>query len=155
MEHKVIAMALGYKEDTWNWVGSAEIEGLAFFELSADQQTLAKKLGFDEELWDCFHPHYERYNWDYLEERGLSVHFVTLGWTQARWDASDSESVPTIWSQWGWCDLDDEHKDAARELCYSKLTWNELPLQCSSEELDFQCLPEEWDLQVGVAEASG
>ena len=141
-------MALGYKEVTWNSVGSAEIEGLAFFELSADQQTLAKKLGFNEERWDCFHTHYERYNWEYLEERDLSDHFLTLGWTQAIWDAIDSENVeiPIIWSQWSWIELHEEHKDAARELCYSEETWDERPLQCSSEE---------WDLQVGVAEASG
>jgi len=48
------ATALGYWESSWNDVGNAVIEYLAFDELSSLQQGAIQSLGMDEDSWNCY-----------------------------------------------------------------------------------------------------
>jgi len=118
--------ALGYTEETWNSPGTAEIEQIAFSDLSDDQRTAAASLGFTEETWDCNQNHYVGYGWSDLQQYGLATYWAALGYNRARWEglAGPPAAVDLLWAE-----LNEAQQNAAEELCYVEETWNMVPLE--------------------------
>ena len=54
VEQQIAKTSLLYKEETWDNVGSADIELRLFDDLTESQQAAAIELGFYEKTWDCF-----------------------------------------------------------------------------------------------------
>jgi len=90
---KAATKALGYKNKTWNRPGTADIEVIAFSDLSADQTTAATRLGFTEDHWDCNQNHCTCYGWSDFVEYGLEVYWEALGFDQASWDGGTDLSA--------------------------------------------------------------
>lgn len=121
---------LGYTEDSWNSPGTADIEAIAFFDLSAVQKAAAAKLGFTESDWDCDQNHFGGYTWPGLEKYGLATHWEALGYNREIWEGL---ADPPATSNLTWAELDETQQDAAEELCYSEETWDTVPLdECTS-----------------------
>jgi len=119
------ADALGYTEDSWNSPGTADIETIAFSDLSDDQKTAATNLGFTEDTWDCDQNHYTGYWWSELEEFGLDVHYEALGYDESSWDGITD---PPDSANLTWAELGEDQQDAAEQLCYYEETWDMVPL---------------------------
>lgn len=117
----VAEIGLGYTEDTWNVVGTADVELLAFGSLTTVNQEAAVTLGFSEEVWDCYVNHYDDYTWADLATEGVQQYFITLGWNENSWigDADPPESDDKFFN-----DLSSVEMTAAEEICYNELLWN-------------------------------
>ena len=117
--------ALGYTEHSWNSPGTADIEAIAFSDLSDDQQTAAARLGFTEHNWDCDQNHYGGYTWSGLEKYGLAAYWEALGYNRVIWEGL---ADPPVASTLTWAELDEAQQDAAEELCYFEENWDMVPL---------------------------
>ena len=53
-QQQIATAALQYKEQTWNDIGTADIEKRLFDDLTDFQKTYAVALGFYKNTWDCF-----------------------------------------------------------------------------------------------------
>jgi len=121
-----IATDLGYTEDTWNLLGSAEIEHLTFYVLDNQQRKAVQSLGMTtEEIWDCHINHYHGYFWSDLVESGLDRHYVALGWNPANWENGSKE--PESENKY-WASLTPDEMSAAVQLCYTEGIWDEVPI---------------------------
>ena len=119
------AIALEWQEATWDAPSSAAVERLSWDSLGEDRQQHARTIGFSKLVWDCYVNHYGDYDWKELAQAGIQQHFVTLGWTELRWNGL-ADVPPSEKSRWG--DLTVNEQTAAAELCYFKETWNDLNL---------------------------
>mmetsp|Transcript_3976 Transcript_3976/g.5805 ORF Transcript_3976/g.5805 Transcript_3976/m.5805 type:complete len:787 (+) Transcript_3976:645-3005(+) len=136
------AEVLMYDKDTWNIPGTAQVEDMAFDDLSDAQKNAAGVLQFKEDTWDCWQNHYEAFDWKELEEYGTPYFLSIFGWTEAKWDAYvanfESKDAPTSWTK-TWDELSGEEQNAGKAMCYIEQTWDNLDLNdwdCSKNHYD-------------------
>eukprot|EP00986_Skeletonema_menzelii_P020481 scaffold31292_cov154-Skeletonema_menzelii.AAC.1 len=87
-QQQIAKTALLYKEETWDNVGTADIEMRLFDDLTDSQKIYAVELGFYEQTWDCFQNHYRAETWRELSPDIRSASEV-LGWNQSSWDGQE------------------------------------------------------------------
>ena len=127
MNNRVISVmeSLGYTPQVWNRPGLYQLESWAFYELHEDEQSGAKGLGINEEMWDCHINHYHGYWWQDLQALNLDQYFIALGWNANMWDEGDS--TPDTNDMY-WDELIQEQKAAATQVCFTQDLWDEIPL---------------------------
>mmetsp|Transcript_7524 Transcript_7524/g.15021 ORF Transcript_7524/g.15021 Transcript_7524/m.15021 type:complete len:650 (-) Transcript_7524:298-2247(-) len=124
-ETQKIAMNLDYTNTTWNKYGANPIEESSWEDLTSEQTSNASLLGYDMKSWDCWINHYEGYRWIDMGQPFIQVlqWFTSLGWDIQSWtgkkEAPESDSKT-------WYDLTSEERFSAAQLCYSRITWNEV-----------------------------
>jgi len=132
-KQKKAARKLGYKLKSWNKPGSAPFEFRTWWDnTNYDKNGVtnettpfknnAKKLGFTEDMWDCWMNHYD-YPWDVLETYEIMPSVVALGWNQTMWE-SGGALVPESDNKW-WDEFTDAEKTAAVAMCYTQNSWDE------------------------------
>ena len=124
-EEQALATTAGWTETSWNNVGTAQLEGLAFSSLTLEQQVALTSLGFYEDQYDCHMNHYTDYDWAELQLYDLVGYYETLGWSQESWEgnATAPASEEKDWSQ-----LTAVEQAAADEVCYFQDNWDGVPL---------------------------
>ena len=121
-----MASDMGYAEDTWNLLGSSDVEHLTFNALDNPQRKAARSLGMTtEDIWDCHINHYRGYLWSNLVESGLDQYYSALGWTKADWE--EGSRRPASESKY-WEGLSFDERSAATQLCYTEEIWDEVPI---------------------------
>ena len=121
-----IASDMGYAEDTWNLLGSSDVEHLTFYVLDNPQRKAAQSLGMTtEDIWDCHINHYHGYFWSDLVESSLDQYYSALGWTKANWE--EGSRWPASESKY-WESLSSDERSAAMQLCYTEEIWDEVPI---------------------------
>jgi len=124
-DQRTIAEGLGYSSFSWNNLELADIEYGMYDTLTAFERAGINALGMDKDMWNCWINHYASLFWDDLEQAGLAQYYVTLGWTQDKYDNnSGSPNTEGLY----WYELTDEQKHAAAQLCYSPISWDWIPL---------------------------
>jgi len=118
-DRKVAQNMLLYDEQTWNYVGSADIEKRAWDDLTEYQRPYAIQLGLYQRTWDCFQNHYRATKWNGLSDDVLDAASV-LGWDEGRWSRWASE--PTSYEK-RWSELGDKEQAAAHVLCHFDVNW--------------------------------
>ena len=92
--------------------------------------------------YDCYINHYEGYAWSDIVQYELDPYLEVLGWTQDSWELNGTapESEDKSWSE-----LSDAEREAAGEICFFEVTWNELNLKefggDSSVAMFFRSMP--------------
>ena len=124
-DEMAFATTVGWTESTWNEVGTASHEDLAFSSLSIEQQRALVSLGFYEAQYDCHVNHYEDYFWSELQEEELAIHYETLGWTEQSWNGTASAPAS---DDKDWADLSASEKAAAEALCWNQDLWDGMSL---------------------------
>lgn len=123
---KGLALELGYDQDTWNTPGTANIEyysiRLLYEAELEDAHGKISELGFSDEQWDCYVHHYISFSWKTLEEIGVDIHFISLGWSKSSWEGEINE-VPAS-EEKSWDELTEEERAGARGICYIFQTWD-------------------------------
>jgi hypothetical protein len=142
----VVEATLGYTPLSWNVIGLDDIESQAWDNLKSIEMEAASNVGFAKSTWDCFINHFRGYSWDELKFYGLDLPLVTLGWTEAMWDAKN-DAIPlmavasvdrragvlvpdTVYKSWD--SLTEIQRTAARELCYFDDSWNMIDMTPNS-----------------------
>lgn len=115
---------IGFTENTWDNPGTSEVELKAWSDLHSSQRHRLIEWGFYESQWDCFMNHFEGYEWDELVLEGVVDDMMTLGYTEETW--SSGQDPPSY--KYDWADLTDSQRDAAWNICYFEMTWNDVPL---------------------------
>ena len=160
----VAANSLGYTPLTWNVIGLHDIiESSTWDNLQSSEIDAASTIGYTKSTWDCFINHFRGYSWYDLTFYGLDLPLVTLGWTEAMWEAKDASSssmmavasvhrqadmlVPdTVYKSWG--SLTEIEQAAARELCHFIDSWAMADMTPNSSPLPYPKVKQryvEWD----------
>jgi len=133
---KEAAGSLGYTQYTWDNPGSAAIEKNTWSQMEdMGMRQYARTIGFFLHSWECYVNHYLSYTWDELKDvrtkSGGNVieYYETLGWTSSNW--LPSNNPPPSSEQKYWDTLTEAEKNAGRNVCYFKESWN---LQFSIEQ---------------------
>eukprot|EP00521_Asterionellopsis_glacialis_P007397 CAMPEP_0195291378 /NCGR_PEP_ID=MMETSP0707-20130614/7760_1 /TAXON_ID=33640 /ORGANISM="Asterionellopsis glacialis, Strain CCMP134" /LENGTH=465 /DNA_ID=CAMNT_0040351687 /DNA_START=87 /DNA_END=1484 /DNA_ORIENTATION=- len=125
----VAAPAAGYSEGTWDTPSVANSpESKSFNRLASTVRQSAKKMGFSEEVWDCYVNHYTGKTWKELNKMDLAKYFKVLGLEEPG-NLDNKVGTPssaTFQKKWG--DLDRQERSAAEELCYTKGSWEGMSL---------------------------
>lgn len=80
--------------------------------------------------YNCFINHYNSWSWaDFEEEWNDTSHLEELGYTADVWDSGNQTDPDKPYSQ-NWNDLNEEEKEAARDLCYTKHIWDTWGYEC-------------------------
>jgi len=108
-----------YEEETWNNVGSADIEKRAWDDLTEYQKPYAVQLGLYQRTWDCFQNHHRATKWGELSDEVLRA-AVALGWDADSWSRLSGE--PAVYKN-KWSELDGRQRLAAHSLCHFDVTW--------------------------------
>lgn len=117
--------SLLYTEDTWNNLGTAEVEGYSWRQLTARQRYDAMhSLGMHERTWDCFQNHYRALSWDEIE-LDAQMALEKLGYNSLNYDAG---VVPSVFRN-SWDRLSSSERDALPDLCYFEDNWDKINLQ--------------------------
>lgn len=124
-DEQALATAAGWTEISWNSVGTAQVESLAFSSLTFDSQLAMTSLGLYEAQYDCYINHYNDYDWSELVLYDISPYFETLGWTEGSWNGTAAEPASEDKS---WSELTAAEQGAAEELCFFQDMWDEVPL---------------------------
>ena len=114
-----------YDKDSWNRMGTAEIEKRCWDDLTEQQKADAQYLGFYQRTWDCFQCHYRSYDWNDLDSDSRDA-LQVLGWSQEMWE-TDDETPPSYDNEWD--RLSEPEKSVAPTLCYSNQNWNGTSLE--------------------------
>ena len=133
--HKNEAAVLGYTDETWDNLGTAEIELETYSNLNRRQKRAASALfGVDDDdlstkdIWDCYINHYSSYKWSELEDAQVYYYFRILGYSESNWihDDNDNDNSKHMlsWEGSPWYSLDAVQQNAAKQLCYQEETWN-------------------------------
>jgi hypothetical protein len=117
---------LNYNEYSWDNPMTNSIEMTAYRALSSKLQSGLSALEITPSQWDCHVNHYYGYYWDDLMKAGLHIHFAMLGWDRESWDY-ENVTHPDVEGM-TWSELSEKQKVIAKELCYFRETWDELPL---------------------------
>jgi len=118
-QQQIAMTALLYKEETWDNVGTADIEMRSFDDLTDFQKTYAVELGFYEKTWDCFQNHYRAEPWRDLSP-DVRVASEILGWNQSSWGIT--KPTPNSYDK-SWDTLSTEEQTAATNLCHFDKIW--------------------------------
>ena len=125
----IIEDGLGYREESWNLLGSSSLEELSWESNTAEVANFVENsaaIGIvNEATWDCHINHFVDYWWSELEANGMAAQWRALGYDASMWDVTGeiSEVEDLFWSE-----LTDEQRTAAEQLCYREEIWNEIPL---------------------------
>jgi hypothetical protein len=126
---RVLAILLGYTQQSWDLPGLATIEHMSFdmIKLSKDSKQIVyiQALGFGKPSWDCYMTHYKTYDWAKLSEYGVQQYYEILGWTEQLWNNSDASHPKVV----PWKDLNIAERIAAESLCYLEPIWNNVSLE--------------------------
>ena len=117
-QRSVASDDLKYNQQTWNELGTNQLEDLRWSYLNASQRSSASLLGYDEPSWNCFQNHFESFSWLQLEEMELDVYFAKLGWDIASWNAAYGD--PPVSRLGDWDSLTGEQQPAANQLLLKK-----------------------------------
>ncbi|KAL7526048.1 hypothetical protein ACHAXR_001289 [Thalassiosira sp. AJA248-18] len=124
-EKKMIAKSsLGYIRNSWNNFFYNEIENNMFEELPVTEQQGVETLGLDAATWDCYINHYIGYYWSGLEAERIA-NYEILGWNETMW--AEELDVPDTEEMY-WDELSPQQQQAALNVCYSKNSWDGIPL---------------------------
>jgi len=123
---------VGYDESSWNLEKDSQslVDQTRFGALDEHVQLKLELLGYDEDKHDCCNNHYEDYDWeDFDIDDGLGMVLAALeliGYDETTWNAEDGVSE---YEDYTWEELPREIQFAATySLCYTKETWDEIPL---------------------------
>ena len=117
--------SLLYTEDTWNNLGTAEVEGYSWRQLTAQQRYDAMHLlGMYERTWDCFQNHYRAHSWEEIEF-DAQVALEKVGYNSLNYDAG---VVPSVFGN-SWDRLSSLERDALPDFCYFEDNWDKINLQ--------------------------
>lgn len=126
---RILAVLLGYSQQSWDLPGSASIEHMSFdmIKLSNDSKQIVyiQALGFGKPSWDCYMTHYKTNDWEKLGEYGVQQYYEILGWTEQLWNNSDASHPKVL----PWKDLNITERIAAESLCYLEPIWNNVSLE--------------------------
>ena len=124
----IIEDGLGYREDSWNLLGSSSLEALSWASNTAEVADFVENSAaigiLDEATWDCHINHFVDYWWSELETYGMAVQWRALGYDASMWSVGKLSEVEDLY----WSELSDEQRAAAEQLCYREEIWNEVPL---------------------------
>lgn len=120
--------SLLYTKETWNNLGTADIETRSWKELTEHQRSDVIHMGFYRRTWDCFHNHYRSYEWDELD-RDSRDSLQVLGWSETRWKNSDTP--PSYNNEWD--RLSETEQSVASVLCFFEDNWNKNNLEAVGE----------------------
>mmetsp|Transcript_34145 Transcript_34145/g.38846 ORF Transcript_34145/g.38846 Transcript_34145/m.38846 type:complete len:224 (+) Transcript_34145:144-815(+) len=113
---KKSAVALGYKEETWNSGEWSDSDYKWWDNMTKSEQTAAEIIGWDKTAWDT---KYEDVNFSHLPQHvktaAASVGFDEQAWNENSWP----EGTKHKW----WTELTNEEKGAYAILGYSQWTW--------------------------------
>ena len=128
-ENSLLAGEMGYTEDTWNELGSNNIESLAFADIGAEHMQAAQTMGFTEASWNCWINHYEAFDWEELSSQ-IRLDVSVLGWDINSWNSrGEVGSYRPASEQLLFQGLSAVEKEAAINLCYTEEIWNEDDLE--------------------------
>jgi len=124
-ETQKIAMNLDYTNTTWNKYGANPIEESSWEDLTTEQTGNASLLGYDMKSWDCWINHYEGYRWIDMGQPFIQVlqWFTSLGWDIQSWTGKKEAPESDFKT---WYELTSEERFSAAQLCYFRMTWNEV-----------------------------
>eukprot|EP00569_Conticribra_weissflogii_P019084 CAMPEP_0171450436 /NCGR_PEP_ID=MMETSP0881-20121228/40627_1 /TAXON_ID=67004 /ORGANISM="Thalassiosira weissflogii, Strain CCMP1336" /LENGTH=643 /DNA_ID=CAMNT_0011974891 /DNA_START=33 /DNA_END=1964 /DNA_ORIENTATION=+ len=124
-ETQKIAMNLDYTNTTWNKYGANPIEESSWEDLTSEQTSNASLLGYDMKSWDCWINHYEGYRWIDMGQPFIQVlqWFTSLGWDIQSWTGKKEAPESDFKT---WYELTSEERFSAAQLCYFRMTWNEV-----------------------------
>lgn len=143
---------LDYSDYTWDMLFTNQLEKESYDSFSkTDTQrgAINTELGFDEDQFDCCMNHYEWYDWadfQVVYENGENyadqiLALEALGWTEEMWESED----PNDWADTDymyWDELTEYQREMAeRKLCYTRETWNWVPLSQWPEDA---WIPDYW-----------
>mmetsp|Transcript_13351 Transcript_13351/g.28886 ORF Transcript_13351/g.28886 Transcript_13351/m.28886 type:complete len:818 (+) Transcript_13351:140-2593(+) len=117
---RVAAGSLSYNRNTWNELGTAEVEQRSWEELTEHQKSDAMSLGFYKKTWDCFHNHYRSYEW-YELDRDSRDALQVLGWSENSWETGEEEP-PSYDNKWE--RLSESEQTVAAILCFFEDNWD-------------------------------
>ena len=117
--------SLGYSKYSWNIVGTNDIEKWRYSDLYDDEMLAVDHLGIDSNQWDCHINHYFGYWWEDMENLGIDIYFLELGWSSENWDQPDNRPET---EDMNWKELSEDQQNAARELCYTEELWDIVPM---------------------------
>ena len=121
---------IGYDPSTWNYLDIHPIELTSYENLSKNVKDGLKIFaGFDKDKHDCCHVHFSSYEWKDFEEnenlRAVKEAYIKLGYDQFKWDNGGG----SIYDDFDWDELPPALQTLAYDtLCYSRETWNQVPL---------------------------
>ena len=115
---------LDYTAATWNQIGTNPIENLDWQRLSRPQKQVAQQLNYTLGSWDCWQNHFQSYRWIDLDDEYTQSGqwWKALGWDIYSWNRNTDEPASDSRT---WYELSEEERDAASELCYSRILWDE------------------------------
>lgn len=122
VEMKQYAQDLGYTDESWNNVGTADIEQYSWDEFGSNERNALGELGFTSSTWNCYMNHYNDYSWSDLIVQDMDQAARILGYTPESWTAGGGGTTLD------WDEMDDGQQWAATDFCYFKDTWDEVPL---------------------------
>lgn len=125
--------SLIYTKQTWNELGTAEIEKRSWEQLTGEQKSNAISLGFYQRTWDCFQNHYRSYEWENLDRDSRDA-LQVLGWSETSWKEN---AEPTSYEN-GWERLSGSEQDVASYLCFFEDNWDGNSLEVIAEKLAAQ-----------------
>ncbi|KAL7544837.1 hypothetical protein ACHAWF_008202 [Thalassiosira exigua] len=132
--------SLSYTKNSWNNLGSAQIESLSWGELTKHQRSDAFTLGFYQRTWDCFQNHYRGYEWEELSTDSQDA-LQVFGWSQTSWEKN--EEPPSYNNTWD--RLSENEQSVATDLCFFEDNWNGNNLEVIAADLlaEYADVPEE------------
>jgi len=125
---RIAADSLSYDRETWNFLGTAPIEGKRWLELTEHQKSDAMSVGFYQRTWDCFHNHYRSYAWIELDRDSRDA-LQVLGWSENSWKENvEPPSYDNDWSR-----LSENEQTTAAILCFFEDNWDGNSLEVVSD----------------------
>ena len=121
-----LAQQLDYTQETWDTIGTNEIENLDWKRLLREQKTAATQLGYTLQSWDCWQNHYQSYRWIDLDNEYTQSGqwWEMLGWDIYSWNRLNEGGSPPS-DDLNWYELSVDERYAATQLCYYRETWDE------------------------------
>lgn len=123
-EEQELMREVGYTEDTWNNLETADFEGNDWDSLDSTQRDNLRAYGSYQAQWNCYVNHYMDYDWFDLVLEEVVDDFLALGWTQDTWSNGPQ---PASWDT-DWDDLTGTERSALWNICYFREVWDEKEL---------------------------
>lgn len=93
--------------------------------VSSGNDCLLFKLIYNAIILQLLQNHYNDYDWNELQEDGLDVPYITLGWTKESWEGKAPEPASENKT---WSNLTLVEQQAADEVCYFLETWDQISM---------------------------
>ena len=128
----LLASVLNYTEESWNYDNDINmLEYTRYGELADEQRQLLETLGYDEQVHDCCHSHFNTFEWAELATSEYSVVLSALrllGYDEQSWSNREKAEKSPEFENTPWDDLPLRARISARSLCYSRETWDRAAL---------------------------